>query len=469
MLPCVVVDEPWERNPKDFRNVINEQAERLVGAIDEISEQGARKVTDVLTFGADGRASVSMLDLLLRPLAQGRIPVIVPIACDEDTMSTTTITADETILAVTRVLSGILDEGLATSEPATRRSSIDRIIVISPSGGIPSPKAPDEMHVFVNLEQEYHTLQEELRSSTDPKVASDHASNLAMLRRALQMLPAGASGLITTPLEAANSSRRASSDSVSSVRTRSQRNALIHNLLTDKPAYSSSLPSSRLSTSSPSLTSSTFVKRGMPLTILPNPAAQEWTPTKKPWIKLTDPRIDLDRLIYLINDSFDRTLDVPAYLTRVNNNIAGVIIAGAYEGGAILTWEQVPQVHHHLPSSNTPRLVPYLDKFAVLKKSQGAGGVADILFNAMVRTCFPNGVCWRSRKDNPVNKWYFERSRGTWKIPDMNWTMFWTTPDVVAGGNNDDNSINNNQTFLDYEAVCRGIQPTWRDGKKIED
>lgn len=194
----------------------------------------------------------------------------------------------------------------------------------------------------------------------------------------------------------------------------------------------------------------------MPLTILPNPAAQTWTPSKKPWIKLTDPRIDLDRLVYLINDSFDRTLDTEAYLRRVNDSIAGVIIAGDYEGGAILTWERPP---HLAPDSE--RLVPYLDKFAVLKKAQGAGGVADILFNAMVRTCFPNGVCWRSRKNNPVNKWYFERSRGTWKIPDMNWTMFWTTPDVV--------SERSDQTFLDYEAVCRGVQPTWMDGKKIED
>jgi len=225
---------------------------------------------------------------------------------------------------------------------------------------------------------------------------------------------------------------------------------------TDKPAYSSSLPSTRLSATSPSVTSSTFVKHGMPLTIFPDPAAQAWAPTKKPWIKLTDPRIDLDRLVHLINDSFDRTLDVEAYLRRVNDSIAGVIIAGDYEGGAILTWERPP----YLPP-DTDRLVPYLDKFAVLKKAQGAGGVADILFNAMVRTCFPNGVCWRSRKDNPVNKWYFERSRGTWKIPDMNWTMFWTTPGMLA--ERDD------QTFLDYEAVCRGVQPTWMDGKKVED
>ena len=104
-------------------------------------------------------------------------------------------------------------------------------------------------------------------------------------------------------------------------------------------------------------------------------------------------------------------------------------------------------------------MVPYLDKFAVLKRSQGAGGVADIVFNAMVRSCFPNGVCWRSRKDNPVNKWYFERSRGTWKLSDSNWAMFWTTPGLPE----------DEGRFRDYEAVCRTIQPSWADKKSVVD
>ena len=95
----------------------------------------------------------------------------------------------------------------------------------------------------------------------------------------------------------------------------------------------------------------------------------------------------------------------------------------------------------------------------MLKRSQGAGGVADIVFNAMVRTCFPNGVCWRSRIDNPVNKWYFERSSGTWKLADSNWAMFWTTPGLVE----------DTQRFQDYEAVCRSIQPSWADKKSVID
>jgi amino-acid N-acetyltransferase len=158
--------------------------------------------------------------------------------------------------------------------------------------------------------------------------------------------------------------------------------------------------------------------------------------------------------VHLIEDSFSRQLDVPHYISRIESSLAGIIIAGGYEGGAILTWENPP----HKSPLTAPK-VPYLDKFAVLKRSQGAGGVADIVFNAMVRNCFPDGVCWRSRTDNPVNKWYFERAKGTWKIPGSNWTMFWTTEGVEKG----------DDTFLDYEAVCRSVVPSWADKKAVVD
>lgn len=197
----------------------------------------------------------------------------------------------------------------------------------------------------------------------------------------------------------------------------------------------------------------------MPLTILPNPSVQMWAASGQTRLQLNDPSIDLPRLVHLIEDSFDRKLDVQNYLERVNDRIAGLIIAGEYEGGAILTWEAPPGVVDDGSEASAARMVPYLDKFAVLKRSQGAGGVADVVFNAMVRTCFPNGVCWRSRKDNPVNKWYFERSSGTWKLSDSNWTMFWTTPGLVE----------DSQRFRDYEAVCRNIQPSWADNKSVVD
>jgi amino-acid N-acetyltransferase len=58
-----------------------------------------------------------------------------------------------------------------------------------------------------------------------------------------------------------------------------------------------------------------------------------------------------------------------------------------------------------------------------------------------------------------VNKWYFERSCGSWKLADSNWTMFWTTPGLPE----------DTQRFQDYEAVCRMIQPSWADKKSVVD
>jgi amino-acid N-acetyltransferase len=274
------------------------------------------------------------------------------------------------------------------------------------------------------------------------------------------MLPAASSALIITPEEAASSSlSRTADESTIGAGTRRQKNTLIHNLLTNKPVVSSSLPAARMRSSSgevPPFESSraTLVKRGMPLTIIP--AADKglgWQAPSDGRTSLSlenDPRVDLPRLVHLINDSFRRKLDVRHYLDRIQNRIAGLIIAGEYEGGAILTWEMPPG------TKDPTRLVPYLDKFAVLSSSQGSSGVADIVFQSMVRTCFPQGVCWRSRKDNPVNKWYFERSDGTWQIPGTNWTMFWTGGGVVE----------DEQRWRDYVGVCRDVQPSWADGKK---
>lgn len=63
------------------------------------------------------------------------------------------------------------------------------------------------------------------------------------------------------------------------------------------------------------------------------------------------------------------------------------------------------------------------------------------------------------RQDNPVNKWYFERSRATLKLMDTNWTMFFTTPEENM----------DQQTFQDYEAVCKTIEPSWADKQGVQD
>ncbi|KAL2061667.1 hypothetical protein VTL71DRAFT_7044 [Oculimacula yallundae] len=494
--------------------------DNVIGVSEETGRPGFRHTS----------AHVTLRKLLMTPLRRSVIPVIPSIGYTDMSQTAVPVSASDIILALTKELAG-LSTGLSPEEDpkiaqdriqALRKEvSLDRLIILDPLGGIPSSDRPNGYHVFLNMEQEFepakqdllkglhpqtpgNTLQAQVEgertsnlgfsnplskfvenecggpkplSSTasmdvadKPKVDNDyHLQNLQLVRSVLSMLPPSSSALLTTPEEAANSGKDAPFQAAR-VGTRRQRNPLIHNLLTDKPVFSSSLPVGRLGhqaskkeviAPAESITPTTFAKHGMSVTMFPNPKFGPWKPSApdQPQLTLTDSQIDLPRLVHLIEDSFGRKLDVKEYLKRVNGRIAGVIIAGEYEGGALLTWETPPGVEDDGSPESRARMVPYLDKFAVLKRAQGSGGVADLIFKAMVRDCFPRGCVWRSRRNNPVNKWYFERSRGTWKLPDTGWAMFWTTPDLTL----------DKQLFLDYEGVCRGIEPSWADNKAILD
>jgi amino-acid N-acetyltransferase len=533
-----------EPRDQELRLLTEQQADRIVTAIDAYGEPGARKVDNIIGISEKetdavasaacvrGRTHVKYRKLLMAPLRRGIIPVIPAIGYADTFHQILPVKADDVVLALTREFAGFHAEPLpeedhraVAEQIQSLRSeiSLDRLIVLDPLGGIPTAERPNGYHVFLNLEQEFSPVKKslfttqpiqpistlpsdstatpqvsdlargnpfsrfvetELRPSPGSKIGSPlpettedissdniiHLQNLELVRRVLSLLPPSSSALLTTLAEAANSEKSSSPSQAIGVGTRRQRNPLIHNLLTDKPVYSSSLPAGRLgqpgnkdAKSSPAIhiSPTTFAKRGMSVSIFPDPRIHPWKPCTpgQTSLTLTDSRIDLPRLVHLIDDSFNRKLDVQAYLNRINDRIAGVIIAGEYEGGALLTWETPPGVPDDGSEESRARMVPYLDKFAVLKRSQGAGGVADILFKTMVKDSFPEGVCWRSRKDNPVNKWYFERSRGTWKIRDTNWTMFWTTPDLDV----------DQQKFADYEGVCRSIIPSWADNKAIVD
>jgi amino-acid N-acetyltransferase len=535
MTPCVVLDcgrSTDELGRSTWRQKVMSQAHRLEQAIHRTSGVRARILDNIYTFSAAQHLPrIFSRKMLMAPLKSGQIAIVLPFAYSEETQTMRPITPNQAILALTREFAGLNIQSMPDEDSARttqrvkflqKQTSLDRLIILDPQGGIPRPAVPGSNHVFLNMEQEYGDVRKELQdhrqstrasSSAHPtsskteslfssmsgsasrssqrkreKVAKDvfvpnqsalridhtqhpppdierHLENLDLLRDVLAYLPSSSSAVVTTPFRAAKSGKSSSQTTfVSSVGTRAQKNPLIHNLLTDKPAYSASLPVSRLGQPSSHsnvasfMSTPTFAKRGMPLTIIPDPQTIPWAPNhhSESRLRLTDPRIDFSRLVYLIDDSFNRKLDVEHYLDRVKDRIAGLIVAGEYEGGALFTWETPPGVS----PSNFPRQIPYLDKFAVLKRSQGAGGVADIVFNAMVRDCFPKGVCWRSRRDNPVNRWYFERARGTWKLPGTNWTMFWTAEGVEAG---------DGERFKDYEAVCRGVEPSWADKKKTPD
>lgn len=500
----IVVDCGLDEGPgPGCYQAVSQQVDRILRAIGRHGSPGAELVGSGIwrtnearqTLGSVGATNlfVGFGHAFTTPIRHGHILVVPPRALCEETLTYRPADANEVVFALTNFFAGLQydKQTLAASKldvgahgRLLRKAVVDRIIVIDPYGGIPSRRQGDGARVFINLEEEFDSLHAALAAHEHPdpprtaagiskRPPAKHVENLKLVKNTLAILPSTASAIITSPAEAANlrvSPAQAKGTKLGQfageVKTRRWQNPLIHNLLTDRPIYSASLPIGRIKSTGRGtevpltyMPTTTLAKKGLPVTIFPDPRAGPWLPPKpgSPRLRLTDTCIDLPRLIHLINDSFNRKLDVEHYLRRVEDSLAGIIIAGEYEGGAILTWER-PFGLDEETAYREGRLVPYLDKFAVLKKSQGAGGVADIVFNAMVHDCFPSGVCWRSRKNNPVNKWYFERSCGVRKLPDSNWAMFWTTPEAATS----------EQLMRDYEYVCRNVVPSWDDAKPAD-
>ncbi|KAK0715790.1 mitochondrial amino-acid acetyltransferase [Lasiosphaeris hirsuta] len=499
LLSVIILDCPMgQASPEDWNQTVFQQTDRILSAIGRHGSPGAQVVDSGIWKNSKEPQNLSSItpaplfvgfkEAFTTPLKHGHILVVPPRAYSQSALSFKESDSNETVLALARFFSGLQfnsqilgGETLVNDSVGRplRRALVDRVIVIDPLGGIPLSEQRHGARVFINLEEEFEHVESTLTAAAENTSSAagggfkpKHLENLRLVKSTLAILPSTASAVITSPAEAANLRIQSNSNDstvmdrvAGEVGTRRWQNPLIHNLLTDRPIYSASLPIGRIKpaysaeVAKPHMPTTTLAKKGLPVTIFPDPRATPWLPPKPgaPRLRLTDTCVDLPRLIHLIDDSFSRKLDVKHYLDRVQDSLAGIIIAGEYEGGAILTWEK-PYGMDEGAAYDANRLVPYLDKFAVLKKSQGAGGVADIVFNAMVRDCFPGGVCWRSRKNNPVNKWYFERSAGVRKLPESNWAMFWTNPNIPL----DEDSMKA------YEDVCRSVVPSWADDKQAD-
>jgi len=114
-----------------------------------------------------------------------------------------------------------------------------------------------------------------------------------------------------------------------------------------------------------------------------------------------DDKIDKDKLKMLIEKSFGRTLKDDYF----KKPFFAIFLDKKYRGAAIV--RLVKGMH-------------YLDKFCVKKESQGEG-IASDLWHYLTERC--KNLFWRSRPDNPINTWYFEKSDGVLKF--NKWFLFW--------------------------------------------
>jgi amino-acid N-acetyltransferase len=342
-------------------------------------------------------------------LNAGEIPVVSPVALDSF-CRTVRVDSNDVIGALARGMVEVASEGSRSTESTDGQpehsDEVDltplRLMIINREGGVPSYARFGYPHLLINLTSEFAHIAETFQqdwASTHPTALK----NLSLASTCLAYMPPSSSAVI--------------------VNHRSP-SSLIANLITNKPALSSSLPHALLQ-GNRKLTphTPTLLRRGMDIRVV-----------------RTVQDIDKQRLTALLEQSFNRTLDEKAFYERLESSLDFVIIAGDYAGAAVVTSELPLQTpvgdggEAHVP-------IMYLDKFAVLPRHQGDGTV-DFLWVALHDETYglghpfsvnPNGgkegkgeakdLVWRSRATNPVNKWYFERSTGHIRLGD--WILFW--------------------------------------------
>lgn len=417
----VVERDDWTRGDEHERSDVIDEAGRVVKALEE---QGARarpllqaiarlgpKPDDVLPSNSKGRVSGTTMPIMDPPEAHasredlnvircalrvGEIPVLAPFALDSKCRAVR-IAANDVVAALAR--------GMVEAAEHDSPSSTDfdltplRLMVINREGGIPSYARSGLPHLLVNLSSEVQHISETFQADW----RTSHPTALANLRLAqtcLSYMPKTSSAVV--------------------VSHRSPR-SLIANLITNKPAHSSSLPHALLS-GPKAITphTPTIIRHGLPIRVIRSPA-----------------EIDRERMTSLLEQSFGRTLNAEAFYARLDAALDFCIVAGDYAGAAVVTNENEP--------NSTLAPMAYLDKFAVLPEHQGDGTV-DFLWVALHDESYGLGLAsalnpnpggmqgrgtgrdlvWRSRSNNPVNKWYFERSSGHMRIgKDRYWSMFW--------------------------------------------
>lgn len=405
--PWLILDAPSSSGtpftPKSLfesRQALAVESSRICQSIEEAGGRALSLYNGVLCHdsSAGDRRNVGWLKSgLSLARAQDQIPLIAPLITDSHSQIHN-ISGRESLLHLVRLLSKEQSSSSTISQPhssphshltTTSFGTLSRCVVIRHEGGLAIPsdtlsenaslektenntdRASQKALGFVNLEDEYGSLRQTLLTARD---CADQVGALDTTREALLLMPPYSSGILMAPSAAPS---------------------LISNLVTEKPLSSSSA----LSTTNTSLDSST-ASVNPPTLFRKGLSVKEFT-------HLGD--LNQDRLWALLEASFSKSLLTDSYDARLDRSLDRIILTGDYQGAAIITREGP----HHLP---------YLDKFSVAPSAQGMG-VADILWTR-IRNLYPD-LFWRSRTDNPVNKWYFDRSDGNARLEEGHWMLFW--------------------------------------------
>lgn len=304
----------------------------------------------------------------LQQLLKGnRIPIVLPLATEDETQTRQVMYANDVFVALSQSLHNTVSEHPITSSSLVTPIELSRLVFLTQYGGLvdhqPNARRPIP---FVNLADDFGSLVKHAHLKRQP------LSDLMAIREALKYCPTTASAILCSSQSAYQ---------------------VLEHIITDK------VPMDRVGLRSPT---ATVLREGMSITMHKH---------------LNDRQLNLEQLQRLLESSFGKPL-APDFWQRFHqqpNLLAAILIAGDYKGAAILTHDVPDETKD--PSKNG---VVYLDKFAVDPNAQGSG-VADLLWRQM-RLRYD--LVWRSRVENGVNRWYFDRAYG--HMRQGRWMMFWT-------------------------------------------
>jgi amino-acid N-acetyltransferase len=414
------------------RAVMMHESLRVVDAIDRAGGRGLSFYSDVFTWlesqpsNSQPKLNVQLESLkpLQKAFDQRQIPVLIPLGSDAAGLGQISLLSSKAcLLALTELArTKYQHKESPRSQLDSYAEAPSKLFLINRRGGLCVDKRPIR---FVNLADEYYELSQQIhlndqdatKQVTTPMLSNSSMSDPSHPEDGL----IGGSSIILQrspqleDLDLAHSVLGALPSSSSAViaAAAGSTSSLISNLITDKPMTGANQPAAFRDPHSPhhpqpQQTNSSFVSSAS------LPAVTYTRPTLlRRGLHVTQhsslDTVDLPKLKKLLESSFRKVLQDAAFWDRIRPIIGSVIVAGDYEGAAIVTMEPDPVSalagRSHKTVSNvtlSKEGVPYLDKFSVDPKAQGIG-VADILWKRLCRE-YPDLV-WRSRADNPVNKW----------------------------------------------------------------
>jgi amino-acid N-acetyltransferase len=270
-----------------------------------------------------------------------------------------------------------------------------KFMVINKKGGIKNPQDSKYHQSLANLSPEYlEQLHKTINEKQENHQWKATINTIETIDKVLGHLPSTCSAIMASCYS---------------------QSELIFNLLTEKAPPSLSTDSSyNDSFSSETISSSSLSskKNTPPLLYHQRPSMIEITPPTlfrkglllETFSQTTSPRFPKTQLRKLLESSFKRPLHSDSFFSRLEEKLETVVVAVRHTADGAKECHGAVIVTREIINTDRSDSMVYLDKFAVNPVSQGLG-VADLLWTRL--TCMFPCFVWRSRTDNPVNKWYF--------------------------------------------------------------